>query len=133
MMIFDASNRDQCEIKRSHTNTPLQALIMLNDPTVLEASLALSDKLIASRSAPETAITNGFRKIICRQPEKKETDILVNYWKERQEYFKAHPKEADKIVKVGEYKPKAKSNVDLAAMMQAMQIIYNMEEAITKT
>jgi hypothetical protein len=133
MGIFDASNRDQCEIKRSHTNTPLQALIMMNDPTVLEASLSLSDKLIAGKGAPEALITNGFRKIICRQPEKKESDILVGYWKERQEYFKAHPKEADKIVKVGEYKPKAKSNVDLAAVMQVMQVIYNMEEAITKT
>ena len=133
MMIFDASNRDQCEIKRSHTNTPLQALIMMNDPTVLEASLALSDKLIQSRSVPETAIANGFRRIICRQPEKKETDILVNYWKEREAYFKANPKEADKIVKVGEYKPKVKSNIELAAMMQVMLVIYNMEEAITKT
>jgi hypothetical protein len=133
MMIFDASNRDQCEIKRSHTNTPLQALIMMNDPTVLEASLALSDKLIQSRSTPEASITNGFKRIICRQPEKKELDILTTYLKERQSYFKAHPKEADRIVKVGEYKPKVKSNSDLAAMMQVMQVIYNMEEAITKT
>ena len=52
---------------------------------------------------------------------------------ERQSYFKANPKEADKIIKVGEYKPKVKSNTDLAAMMQVMQVIYNMEEAITKT
>ena len=133
MMIFDASNRDQCDIKRSHTNTPLQALIMLNDPTVLEASLALSDKLIQSMSTPEATITNGFRRIICRRPEKKEIDILINYWKRREAYFKANPKEADKIVKVGEYKPKAKSNIDLAAIMQVMQVIYNMEEAITKT
>src|SRR6185436_16237298 len=78
MGIFDASNRDQCEIKRSHTNTPLQALMMMNDPTVLEASLALSDKLVQSRSAPEAAIANGFKRIICRQPEKKESDILVS-------------------------------------------------------
>jgi hypothetical protein len=57
----------------------------------------------------------------------------VNYWKEREAYFKAHPKEADKIVKVGMYKPKIKSNVELASLMQVMQVIYNMEEAITKT
>ena len=93
----------------------------------------ISDKLIQNGSTPYAAITNGFRKIICRIPEKKETDILVNYWKERQSYFKANTKEADKIVKIGEYKPKVKSNADLAAMMQVMQVIYNMEEAITKT
>ena len=44
MIIFDASNRDQCEVKRSKTNTPLQALVMMNDPTVLEASRVFADK-----------------------------------------------------------------------------------------
>jgi len=133
MMIFDASNRDQCEVRRLRTNTPLQALIMMNDPTVLEASLALSDKLLQSGDSPEAAVSNGFKRIICRQPEKKETDILIEYWKEKLVYFSANPKAADKILKVGEYKPTTKSKPELAAMMQVMQVIYNMEEAITKT
>ena len=46
MAIFDASNRDQCEVKRLKTNTPLQALMMMNDPTVLEASGVLAQKLV---------------------------------------------------------------------------------------
>ena len=46
MGLFDASNRDQCEVKRLKTNTPLQALMMLNDPTVLEASRVLSQQLL---------------------------------------------------------------------------------------
>lgn len=133
MMIFDASNRDQCEVKRSRTNTPLQALIMMNDPTVLEASLALSDKLLQSGTPPETAVDMGFRRIICRAPDKKELDILVNYLSDRKAYFKSHTADADKIIKVGIYKPVTKSNTELAAMMQVMQVIYNMEEAITKT
>ena len=47
MVLFDASNRDQCEVKRSKTNTPLQALIMMNDPTVLEASRVLAQQLMS--------------------------------------------------------------------------------------
>ncbi|WP_018615590.1 PSD1 and planctomycete cytochrome C domain-containing protein [Segetibacter koreensis] len=134
MIIFDASNRDQCEVKRSHTNTPLQALVMMNDPIVLEASLALSDHLLTKYSnATEAAISNGFRRIVCRKPDDKEIKILFNYWKERHDSFAANPDAANKVIKVGEYKPAVKSNVDLAAMMQVMQVIYNMEEAITKT
>ncbi len=134
MIIFDASNRDQCEVKRSHTNTPLQALVMMNDPVVLEASLALADhQLIQNTSSPEAAIDNAFRTIICRRPDNKESKILFDYWKEKQAWFKANTKAADKVIKVGEYKPAWKSNTDLAAMMQVIQVMYNMEEAITKT
>ncbi len=134
MMIFDASNRDQCEVKRTRTNTPLQALVMMNDPTVLEASLVLADTLLKSKLSQEAALVNGFRRIICRKPDKKETDLLLNYWKDQQAYFKVHPETADKVVKVGEYKLDGKNpNQNIAALMQVLQVIYNMEEAITKT
>ncbi|MEO5999691.1 MAG: PSD1 and planctomycete cytochrome C domain-containing protein [Chitinophagaceae bacterium] len=134
MMIFDASNRDQCEVKRIRTNTPLQALIMMNDPTVLEASLALADTLLKSNTAGDAKVINGFRRIICRKPDKKETDLLVNYWKDQEAYFKTHPEAAAKLIKVGEYKLDGKNSAgELAALMQVLQVIYNMEEAITKT
>jgi hypothetical protein len=133
MMIFDASNRDQCEVKRSRTNTPLQALIMMNDPVVLEASLALADKAITRGETPETCILNSFRKIICRMPDKKETAILLDYWKSQQAHFKADPKAAQATVKVGEYRTPTESLTAIAAMMRVIQVIYNMEEAITKT
>jgi hypothetical protein len=106
---------------------------MMNDPTMLEASLALSDKLLGDGKAPETAITNGFRRIICRQPEKKEIDILLRYWKEQQSYFAANPEAVKKTLQVGVYKTTTESRANLAAMMRVMQVIYNMEEAITKT
>ena len=133
MMIFDASSRDQCEVKRSRTNTPLQALIMMNDPTVLEASLALSDQLLKQGNPGATVVEEAFRKIICRWPDKKEAAILLDYWKEKQTYFANNKKLADKTINVGQYKPVIKDNTALAALMQVIQVIYNMEEAITKT
>jgi hypothetical protein len=132
-MIFDGSNRDQCEVRRSRTNTPLQALIMMNDPTVLEASLALADKLLQKETVPEKIVEVGFEKIICRKPEQKELDILTGYYKEQLSVFGKDPKKAAKSVKVGYYTPLTKSKPQLAALMQVMQVIYNMEEAITKT
>jgi hypothetical protein len=134
MMIFDASNRDECEVKRLRTNTPLQALVMMNDPVVLEASLALADQLLTVNSTLEEKLDAGFRKIICRRPEKKEKDMLFSYLKDQQAFFKANPGKAEKIIRVGQYKRnKTNASIDIAAMMMVIQTIYNMEEAITKT
>ena len=133
MMIFDASNRDECQVRRTRTNTPLQALVMMNDPTVLEASLAMADQLLKTNASPETVVNTAFKRIICRTPDKKETDILLNYWNDEKAHFKSHTPDAAKVIKVGEYKPSTKNASELAALMQTIEIIYNMEEAITKT
>jgi hypothetical protein len=133
MAIFDASNRDQCEVKRSRTNTPLQALIMMNDPTVLEASLALSDKLLSTGKEPDALVEEAFKRIICRTPTKKEKDILNSYRIERQAVFTTDEKSAKKMTVAGQYKPVTKNMAALAALMQVVEVIYNMEEAITKT
>ena len=132
LMIFDGSNRDQCEVKRSRTNTPLQALVMMNDPTVLEASLALADQLLQRKAAPEQVVTEAFQRILCRQPDEKERQLLLKYWNEQQAYYKTHKDEATRLTKVGIYEPRA-GKQELAALMQMVQVLYNLEEAITKT
>lgn len=132
LMIFDGSNRDQCEVKRSRTNTPLQALVMMNDPTVLEASLALADKLL-QQVDHDAEVAEGFQRIICRKPAAKELHILTHYYKEQETYFRKNVNAAEKLLKVGYYQPASKAKDRLAALMQVMQVIYNMEEAITKT
>jgi Protein of unknown function (DUF1553)/Protein of unknown function (DUF1549)/Planctomycete cytochrome C len=133
MMIFDASNRDQCEVRRLRTNTPLQALVMMNDPTVLEASLAMADNALKTGGTPEEMVRRCFRKIICRQPEKKEMAVLTDYWKDQEDYFRSNPKAAAATVKVGEYKRQGQDIAGMAALMRVIQVMYNMEEAITKT
>ncbi|HRO46932.1 DUF1549 and DUF1553 domain-containing protein [Agriterribacter sp.] len=133
MLMFDASNRDQCEVKRSRTNTPLQALIMMNDPTVLEASVALADDLAEKKMTSDAAVTNAFLRIINRKPDKQELGILMQYYKEQEVYFKANPANIEKVTKAGEYKMKNKPDPEIAALTRLVQVIYNMEEAITKT
>lgn len=133
MMLFDASNRDECQVSRYRTNTPLQALIMLNDPTVLEASKALADKLLQQTQDPSQLLEKAFRTILCRNATAKEIAQLVIFWKDMQKEISTNSKKAEKIITIGSYKPRTKNTVDLAVTMQAIQVIYNMQEAITKT
>lgn len=134
MMIFDASNRDQCEVKRANTNTPLQALIMLNDPTVLEASRVLASRLMQKDNNTTSNITQAFRLIVCRTPQKQEVALLQKYYEQQQQLYKQQPGNAVKLLKHGEY-PMAEhlDNASWAAMMQVITTIYNMEETLSKT
>ncbi|MEO6288585.1 MAG: DUF1553 domain-containing protein, partial [Ginsengibacter sp.] len=134
MGIFDASNRDLCEVRRSLTSTPLQALMMMNDPTVLEASRVLSQKLLEEKSSVDEKITKAFHRIICRKPDKKETEILKNYFTDQLQQFKQKKLDAAATIKVGEYPGDDKLDVNTtAALMKVISTIYNMEEAITKS
>jgi Protein of unknown function (DUF1553)/Protein of unknown function (DUF1549)/Planctomycete cytochrome C len=131
MGIFDASNRDQCEVKRLRTNTPLQALQMMNDPAVLEASRVLAAKLLEEESSAEEKITKAFRLIICRKPREKEMAMLQNYFEGELKNFSSTS--AKDLLDVGEYPvPKNIDSIKLAAMMQVVNSIYNLEEAITR-
>jgi hypothetical protein len=134
MILFDASNRDQCEVKRLKTNTPLQALIMMNDPTVLEASRVLAQKLVSESSSPEEMIEKAFRLIICRKPSGKEMTILKKYYEEQLQFFREKKTAALDILKTGQYPQNEKLGINIsAAIMKVVNMIYNMEEAITKT
>jgi len=134
MTMFDASNRDQCEVKRLKTNTPLQALIMMNDPTVLEASRVLAEKLTAEQNTATDKITKAFRLIVCRKPSDKELKTLQDYYNDQLQEFSEKKLDAQKTLGEGEYKHV--KNVDpnnAASLMKVISVIYNLEETITKT
>ncbi len=134
MILFDASNRDQCEVTRLQTNTPLQALAMMNDPTILEASRVFAQKLISTNKDAQTNIETAFRRILCRTPEKEEISILTRYHKEQLELFRAGQLDAKGTLKVGEYPQDHNLDpVAQAALMKTINLMYNMEEAIVKS
>lgn len=134
MILFDASNRDQCEVTRLQTNTPLQALAMMNDPTILEASRVFAQKLISTNKDAQTNIETAFRRILCRTPEKEEISILTRYHKEQLELFRAGQLDAKGTLKVGEYPQDPNLDpVAQAALMKTINLMYNMEEAIVKS
>ncbi len=134
MLTFDSSPRDHCEEKRQSTNTPLQALIMLNDPTVLEASRVLAEKIDAEDLTDKENIIKASRLIICRDLKEKELELLMGYLNESRELFESDPEKAQKFINVGEYPTKKDRDiVSVAALMQVIHTIYNMEEAIMKS
>jgi hypothetical protein len=134
MILFDASNRDQCEVKRSKTNTPLQALMMMNDPLVLEASRVLAQKLLQEGGDANHQIETAFRRIICRKAADKELEVLQQFYKDQLQGFQDKKLDADLTLKAGEYPVDEKLNKKtLAALMKTINVIYNLEEAITKS
>lgn len=132
MIIFDASNRDQCEVKRSNTNTPLQALVMMNDPQILEASRVLAAKLLSENGSDEARIIKAFRLIVCRKPSENEVLIIQKYLQERLRSLNIQT--ARILLNPGEYPlPKDMDEVKLASLMQVIGMIYNLEETIVKS
>ncbi len=134
-IIFDGSNRDLCEVTRGRTNTPLQALAMLNDPLVLEASRVLAVQLKENHGGQtHEALEEAFTRIICRTPKKEEFELLEEFYKEELERFKAEPKEMLSTLQVGEIPLEDNMKTpETAALMQVVVAIYNLEEAITRT
>jgi len=134
MGIFDASNRDQCEVRRGRTNTPLQALAMLNDPTVLEAARVLAQRLEAETTSADDKIIKAFRTVVCRTPTASEKQRLVDYYHDELKTFQTNPTAARKTLAVGEYRQH--QNLDpttTAALTRIIDLLYNLEETITKT
>lgn len=133
MILFDASNRDQCEVQRLTTNTPLQALIMMNEPGVLEAARVLAEKLETEKSDATARIQKAFRKIICRQPSKKELNLLVDYYNDQLQLHKEGKLKPAITLNVGEYPHQESVDKNsAAALMKTIALLYNMEEAVVK-
>jgi hypothetical protein len=134
MLIFDASNRDQCEVRRIRTNTPLQALVMLNDPTILEASRVLAGELLTTIDGTETELIQiAFRRILCRKPESEELTLLTEFYRKEKARYASTPQDAKSALTVGEFSRRDHvSPVDHAALMSVVHTLYNLEETITK-
>jgi hypothetical protein len=134
MLIFDASNRDQCEVKRTRTNTPLQALVLMNDPTMLEAARVLAERLMTEKSSEEDKITKAFRSIICRIPTAEERSLIENYFEKEKSLFSKQPDKAKKIISVGEFKHETIADTAaLASLIKTVQMIYNLDETISRS
>jgi hypothetical protein len=134
MLVFDASNRDQCEVTRMRTNTPLQALVMMNDPIILEASRVFAGRLLNLKAGNELdRLRLAFRQILSRSPEDKEVAMLDTYYKNEKHRYRQHPKDAYAFLQVGEsQRQSAPDLIQHAALMSVVHMIYNLEETITK-
>jgi len=133
MLIFDAPSREKCVIQRQRTNTPLQALVTLNDPQFVEAGRALAQRLIQSGGDTSKRIDFGYRLATSRPAEAREVEILTALLEEHRTRFLKNPESAKHYLSVGE-SPRDESidPIEHASWMVIAQTILNLDESLTR-
>ncbi|MFO0867939.1 MAG: DUF1553 domain-containing protein [Pirellulales bacterium] len=133
---FDAPSRETCTIRRARTNTPLQALVLLNDPTYVEAARSFAERLFRDEAAPmddRQRLTQAFVLALSREPRPVEADILQQTLTQARTRFQAAPEAATQLLAVGR-SPLAtrQSPTELAAWTIVCDMLLNLDETITK-
>jgi hypothetical protein len=134
MLVFDAGSRYLCTVERQSTNSPQQALVLLNDPQYVEASRALAERMMKEGGLkPEDRITYAFRLLTSRKPNEKELMVLMKLYDEELANYKNDINGALALLDVGEYRRDARLDVvTLAANSIVASIIMNHDAAYTK-
>ena len=134
LLAFDASSREECTVERPRSNTPLQALVLLNDPTYVEASRVFAARMVREGGATEgDRLTFAFRQALGREPQPKEVKVLTElYQKHRAEYAEDEAA-ARQVLEVGDSQPPEDIEpVELAAWTSVARAILNLHETITR-
>jgi hypothetical protein len=135
MMLFDAPTREYCVVRRPRTNTPLQALALLNDPQFVEASRALAQRVLTEGgSSVESRVAYAFRLVTSRLPDQGETEVLKGLLAEQMSEFERDPAAAQSLLAVGQFKHNpALDPTELAAWTTLATVILNLDETVTKS
>ena len=131
---FDAPDREKCTARRGVTNTPLQALVLMNDPTFIEASRVLAEReLTEAGPTPTDRIRFAFRLATDRDPTPQEFQILEGLYKKEMVQYDSNRAAAEKLLSIGEWKRNSKlDRSQLAAWTLVASTILNLDETMTK-
>jgi hypothetical protein len=134
MVNFDAANREACVVRENRTNTPLQALNLMNDVTFVEAARFIGQRMIREGGPdPAARLRHGFRLVLARGPAAFEEQVLLDNLRYHLDYFGGDEKKARQFFSVGESPPDpALAPRDLAAYGAVASLILNLDEAVTK-
>src|SRR5262245_3865841 len=133
MVTFDGGSGEVCQIRRIRTNTPLQALVTLNDPVYLEAAAGLARRMIEAAETTTSRAARGLRLALIRPLRKGETAPLIALQKEAQKAFEAAPEKADALFKSARAtEPKGVSKAAFAAWVVTASAILNLDEFLTR-
>ena len=130
MAIFDASSRDFCRVKLPRTNTPLQALNLMNDVTYLEAARVLAEHAMRDGGASaESRIAWAFRRVLSRTPDDNELKLLVLGHERRSNRLLTNPDEARRLIEVGESRRDESLDApETAALAATIGLLFNLDE-----
>ncbi|MBK1879130.1 PSD1 and planctomycete cytochrome C domain-containing protein [Pelagicoccus mobilis] len=130
---FDAGGRDECIIKRNQSNTPLQALTLLNDPTQVEAARAFAESLVKERGSEEKRIETAYLRALGREPSPLEISTLKEFLNRERERFEASQNDSTPFLEIGlKATNESDSQTELAAYTSLCRAILNLHETITR-
>ncbi len=134
MLLFDAPNRETCTVKRSRTNTPLQALSLLNEVTFVEAARKLAGRMISEGGqTAEQRLAYGFRLALARNPTNTEMQVLLSGLDADMQRFASGPSDASGLLAFGDSKSAPEiPPAELAAYTLTANVILNLDEFVTR-
>jgi len=133
MLLFDMPSREQCQVKRASTNTPLQALALMNEVTYVEAAKKFAERMGRHEGSARERITWGFRQATSRYATSKEMTILLDGYERRLKRYREDPGSASKLLDQGEAPmvtdlPKP----EMAALTTVASAILNLDELMNR-
>ena len=133
MLTFDASTRDRCTVGRQVTNTPMQALVLMNDPQFMEAAKVMAEDFMLSKYSVKEGVNIAFRRLTGRKPSQREIKILCSTFDQNLQKFRQNGNNNLKLLKVGDYRVnKDLDQHEIAALTVCISTILNLDETITK-
>jgi len=127
MVTFDAPTREECTVNRSNSDTPLQALDLLNDPIYVEAARVFADRILKNGG-----LDWAFLRALSRKPTAQERSTLDELYRKSLARFKAAPADAKQLIQVGDAPMSSNTPAELAAMTTVARVILNLHETITR-
>ena len=134
LLAFDASSREECTASRPRSNTPQQALVLLNDPTYVEAARALAGRAMSEVSGDaRQRLEYVFQQVLCRSPRPQEAEVLTKLYDKHLAEYQGDESAATQLLSVGEAKNLEGINAaELAAWTSVCRVVLNLHETVTR-
>jgi len=129
MVTFDSPSREFCQIRRLRTNTPLQALVTLNDPIYVEAAEYLAEFMHSQGQTPDARIRAGFRRVMLRNPSPQKLAVLTRLYHSAEQHYQQNPDEMRQLLTLN---PCETVTPQIAALTVTANTMLNLDEVITK-
>jgi hypothetical protein len=134
LMAFDAPSREECTVSRPRSNTPLQSLVLLNDPIYVEAARKLAERVMLAHDWNASRLQRAFALVLQRAPTVQETEVLMGLLDKHLGRYRQHPEAANEVLKNGE--APVQEGIDaaeLAAWTSVTRVLLTLHETITRS
>src|SRR5205807_7420484 len=134
LVAFDAPSREECTVERPRSNTPLQALVLLNDPIYVEAARAFAERILREGgSGTEARIQFAYRQALSRRAAPEEVKLLASVFEKHLQEYRVDKPAAEALIHIGDRPvPNDLNTAELAAWTSIARVVLNLHETITR-